>query len=628
MKTNAPLFLAAMFAWSGCQIFAQSTNIETPASPSFGSNSSAPPQLPSNASDAEIRKVLIEKRNREALEFSSGSGSLNSFQDLYKLNNALGDDDATYSLFQSIAKKNSSLAGDYEIVIEPLLVRRGEYQLCLRYLGNPESRFQSYCHSFSVMQSTGERFEEMSDQREKQIEKMNESFDETNRERGLPPMQRPMRFHSGRLQIRVAKTLFVGEVCRLIEILVGTGHQDEAEFIRGKAVALLDDPRLQSAVTQAEEHIKNPKTTPSAGEMETHSSPAFLAGVAPPPFASPQTPTNAPPAGINPATGLPINQRAGTNDPFRKLSDSIKARTDSALDKVDGWPFSEVSTLIREEKYEQALRRLQSLHSQKNRGSEIHLGRIVMLDVWHDLGLKYPPAMQALTAVRDGDVNKLSSGGGDAGLFSEAKIINGFLGRTNDSYALFKSIYQRDPQSAKRYYRMEEGDLIARGEYALCLKLFNPQEYLDSLHTNLDFMRKMVPQWRKIQAERQANTQKLLDEQRQHAEKMNREVQESEERSKAQLERSRQDSWTQMRTNMDLELWDVPTSPPPVYVAHVAYKPPVLPARATVLTPKKSATRPWQFVTIPGSNQLCSTRTTVSPDTHRWLHERVSRLHF
>jgi hypothetical protein len=49
---------------------------------------------------------------------------------------------------------------------------------------------------------------------------------------------------------------FVGQTRQLIEILVGTGHKADAEEIRNQAVAILDDPRLKSAVSDAAEKIK------------------------------------------------------------------------------------------------------------------------------------------------------------------------------------------------------------------------------------------------------------------------------------------------------------------------------------------------------------------------------------
>jgi len=49
---------------------------------------------------------------------------------------------------------------------------------------------------------------------------------------------------------------FVGQTRQWIEILIGTGHKADAEKIRDQAVAILDDPRLKSAVSDAEEKIQ------------------------------------------------------------------------------------------------------------------------------------------------------------------------------------------------------------------------------------------------------------------------------------------------------------------------------------------------------------------------------------
>ena len=49
---------------------------------------------------------------------------------------------------------------------------------------------------------------------------------------------------------------FVGQTRQLIEILIGTGHKADAEKIRDQAVAVLDDERLKSAVTDAEKRIQ------------------------------------------------------------------------------------------------------------------------------------------------------------------------------------------------------------------------------------------------------------------------------------------------------------------------------------------------------------------------------------
>jgi len=52
---------------------------------------------------------------------------------------------------------------------------------------------------------------------------------------------------------------FVGQVCGLVEILLGTGRQTQAESIAAQGLAVLDDPRLRSAVADAEARIATRK---------------------------------------------------------------------------------------------------------------------------------------------------------------------------------------------------------------------------------------------------------------------------------------------------------------------------------------------------------------------------------
>jgi ElaB/YqjD/DUF883 family membrane-anchored ribosome-binding protein len=56
---------------------------------------------------------------------------------------------------------------------------------------------------------------------------------------------------------------FVNGTRYIIEILAGTGNKSEAEKIRDQAVAVLDDPRLKSAIGDAEEKIQK-RSTPAA----------------------------------------------------------------------------------------------------------------------------------------------------------------------------------------------------------------------------------------------------------------------------------------------------------------------------------------------------------------------------
>ena len=55
---------------------------------------------------------------------------------------------------------------------------------------------------------------------------------------------------------KMADRFFIDGTCRLIEILVGTDQKAEALKIRDQALELLDDPRLKTAVEDAEARVK------------------------------------------------------------------------------------------------------------------------------------------------------------------------------------------------------------------------------------------------------------------------------------------------------------------------------------------------------------------------------------
>jgi len=158
------------------------------------------------------RQALIDIRNRDAQLFSNGGGCFNLFLEVTNVNRTLREDDATVALFNSVRKKNAAVAKQCYFAAETLLVSKGEYALCLSYLGDPMAKFKHL------------------------LEQWNMGKDGNSRD--------------------VYANIFVGETCRLIEILVGTGHKAEAEAIRNQAVAALDDARLKLAIGDAEERVR------------------------------------------------------------------------------------------------------------------------------------------------------------------------------------------------------------------------------------------------------------------------------------------------------------------------------------------------------------------------------------
>ena len=74
---------------------------------------------------------------------------------------------------------------------------------------------------------------------------------QTNLPRCVPNWKLPPAMNSG----LVATNSFVKRVCVYVDILVAAGQKTDAEKIRDEAVAILDDPRLKSAVSDAERKI-------------------------------------------------------------------------------------------------------------------------------------------------------------------------------------------------------------------------------------------------------------------------------------------------------------------------------------------------------------------------------------
>jgi len=90
------------------------------------------------------------------------------------------------------------------------------------------------------------------------------------------------------------------------------------------------------------------------------------------------------------------------------------------------------------------------------------------LSDWVELGRHYPKARAALVEIRNQDVNKLTNGAGYSDLFADVASINRELQEEDSTYALFKTIREKDPQLAQQCYFWAESLLVARGEYQWC----------------------------------------------------------------------------------------------------------------------------------------------------------------
>jgi serine/threonine protein kinase/signal peptidase I len=159
-------------------------------------------------------QALTEIRDRDTQKLVSGNGYSDLFSDVNSINSYLSQDDATYALFKTLDAKDPKLAQQCYFYAESLLVQKGEYALCRKYMGDPEFRFN------------------------------------------LIQICWKPELNNSEMMKKSANDRFVGETRQLIEILVATGDKVVAEKIRDQAVFLLDDTRLHSAVSDAEAKIK------------------------------------------------------------------------------------------------------------------------------------------------------------------------------------------------------------------------------------------------------------------------------------------------------------------------------------------------------------------------------------
>jgi hypothetical protein len=168
----------------------------------------------------KAKEALKEISGHDNREFAEGSGDFALFQEVAAINGYLQLEDDTIALFKRILKQDIALANRCYLVAEDLLVKKGEYDLCASLIPDSGSRFNS----------------------------IREDWERASR-RSYPLPQMQASLH------RVTDENFVRQTRNLIEILVATGRKTEAEQIRNQALGVLDDPRLGSAVVDAEKKL-------------------------------------------------------------------------------------------------------------------------------------------------------------------------------------------------------------------------------------------------------------------------------------------------------------------------------------------------------------------------------------
>ncbi len=249
----------------------------------------------------KARTALLEIRDEDTQKFSRGQGYFDLFLELSSINGELGDSEATYKVFKEMTTKDKKLAQQCYPMVEVLLMSHGDYELCRDYLGDLQKRFER-------IRRTWEMRKQMERQQEDFWRQMDQRASERRKQQGTNGVSLPTPMPTRITVPKMAEDNFVGEVRNVIEILVATKSNADAEKFRDEALLLVDDARLKSAVSDAEEKLRKPTGNNGAARVAPLQ--------AQPPMTIPpgaMAPLPPPQSVMRPVRRMPVNSHLATN---------------------------------------------------------------------------------------------------------------------------------------------------------------------------------------------------------------------------------------------------------------------------------------------------------------------------
>ncbi len=118
----------------------------------------------------EAKQALLELRDADAHKLLNDDGDFIYFAEVNVINQGLGKDEATFTLFKAIEQRNPRLAGQcFPFVVDQLL-QNGEYETCRKYMGDPESGFQSDCNLYHMEMEQQARMAEMTQEAQQHMQ--------------------------------------------------------------------------------------------------------------------------------------------------------------------------------------------------------------------------------------------------------------------------------------------------------------------------------------------------------------------------------------------------------------------------------------------------------------------------
>jgi hypothetical protein len=157
----------------------------------------------------KARQSFLAVRDETTLAIEQGQGSFMMFCDVAAMNKYLQEEPKTVALFHAIDQRHPELASQCYAVAEEYLVGSMEYEICSKYMGDPQAKFEAICQ-----------------QRQLTLEIADE-----NPALGAP--EAGLRFY--------ADWAFANRTRHLLEILEGIGRTEDAQRIRQLGHAISEE---------------------------------------------------------------------------------------------------------------------------------------------------------------------------------------------------------------------------------------------------------------------------------------------------------------------------------------------------------------------------------------------------
>jgi len=174
--------------------------------------------------------ALKKTRDDKTALMIDKKGNFNLFQDVASLNQTLGEDKETVVLFRKLDQEQKDLATRCWELAKEAVIKTKAYDLAKKYLGNPVLEFNT----------------------------IKERYDENVKMYGGKNFGAHFKSYN--------QNHFVKETLLLLDVTAALDDTTATKEIRGKALAVIDDPRLREAIPKDAPIIQSGTATPALSQ--------------------------------------------------------------------------------------------------------------------------------------------------------------------------------------------------------------------------------------------------------------------------------------------------------------------------------------------------------------------------